>query len=237
MKKLSILLAIALTSLISLARPIRGADIGAKYIALQDCGSDGIPVLRITPTATTAHYSPFNTGETFTSNGDWVVVAKMRIVPGSSIGTWGTMLGTVGGNRNDGINLRQYNGLNDFAVYCGGLNTYRVSGYGLDATDWVEVEISLKGVYFDEYLDSNSRFMNPQAYTSSIPLYIGEGPRGFGATCATDWQWIQIWRDGELCREFIPVPMGCFYDTVSGTLLQKDNRSSTRVEYFEEDFE
>ena len=99
----------------------------------------------------------------------------------------------------------------------------------------MEVEISFDGIYFNGICDMNSKYLSPESYTSTGKLYIGEGPRGYGATCATDWQYVQIWRNGILTREYVPHISGCFYDTVTGTMLLCNRLSTTRVQYLEEE--
>jgi len=78
---------------VGIAAPVRSMLGGDSCGHNLDDVANRVPYIRITPITTATHYSPFNTGEAFTSNGDWRVVAKMRIVPGSTIGSWGRRRG------------------------------------------------------------------------------------------------------------------------------------------------
>lgn len=201
--------------------------------------------IRITPTTTATHYSPFETDVTYDSTDAIKIECDWRIVPDSAIGTWGILFGNTGANAFNGFLLRHNNGY-DSAVGQAPLST-STSSTG-SATRHITGDTTWSKMVFDSSAPTGdvitlngesciyaNQFFDAERWTRTTqPFYIGEGPRGSGATIATDWKRVKFWKNGTLIRDYIPYVSGGFLDTVGGNILAKNSQSNTLAEYMEE---
>lgn len=224
--------------------PVRVGDVGYMYdrVSGQLFGNAGTgefvlgpdvnrnedAFILVSPTQTAIHYSPIVTTDTFSLDEDFRIELRYKCLQ-NGLGSWGTILGTTGGTNKNGINLRQRNTTNEAYFLIGGTN----SNY-FDCSNWVDLSFSpSEGPVVNGTIVLSPALIDMSKFTSTSPLYIGEGPRGYGATCASAWKYVRIYRNGVMTRNYIPHVSGSFIDTVSGNILEVDSRSTTMVEYYE----
>ena len=203
-----------------------------------------IPFIRITPTTTAVHYSPFNTGVTYDNTDHIRIELEWRIVAGSAIGTWGSLFGNSPPNYYTGFMLRHYNNYDQgvgqaplsTAASSTGSATRNITG---DSISWSKVVFD-SGAPTGRVITRNgntctydSQFFDSDRWTSTSPIYIGEGARGYGATIATDWRRIRLLKNGALVRDYVPHASGGFLDRVGGEVLAKASNSNTIAQYME----
>jgi hypothetical protein len=224
--------------------PVRKGNIGYMYdrVSGQLFGNQGTgefvlgpdvnrnedAFILVSPTQTAIHYSPIVTTDTFSPDEDFRIELRYKYLL-NGLGSWGTILGTTGGTNNNGINLRQVNTTNEAYLLVGGIN----SDF-FDCSNWVDLSFSpSEGLVVNGIIFLSPNLIDMSKFTSTNPLYIGEGPRGYGATCASAWKYVRIYRNGVMTRNYIPHVSGSFIDTVSGNILEVNSASTTMVEYYE----